>query len=95
MPPIERWEYYSCVLQADAHDAETYLKVTYPDWDPPKYAPQALVPDLNRLGSEGWELVHLQPEVIGKNLDVLKFGSEQDGRMWTNAYFCVFKRRVA
>ena len=49
-----------------------------------------MIPELNTLGEQGWELVHMQPlERVGKTGDV-RMG---DGGNWTNVYFCVFKRR--
>ncbi|WP_420641646.1 hypothetical protein [Candidatus Leptofilum sp.] len=55
------------------------------------YSPQLMMPELNRLGAKGWELVHMEPVYVGSNEDVL---IEEGGgmRRWTNKYFCVFKR---
>ena len=51
-----------------------------------------MIPDLNKLGAEGWELINMEPvaEVGGKE-DILIAG---EGRKWTSVYFCVFKRRM-
>lgn len=90
----EKWEYMTLFLEANAASKETkeYLKKTMPNVKrPPRYTPQAMMPDLNKYGDEGWELVHMEPVAdVGKNGDV-RFDS---GR-WSNHYFCVFKRRKA
>jgi hypothetical protein len=50
-----------------------------------------LMPGLvDALGNEGWELVHMQPVYVGSNADVLIHSLNE--RLWSNAYFCVFKR---
>lgn len=57
--------------------------------------PEALVPQLNAAGEKGWELVHIQPVVAGKKLDIEMFGHEESMfAEWTSTYFCVFKRRL-
>jgi hypothetical protein len=42
------------------------------------------------IANEGWELVHMRPVYVGSNADVLIHGLNE--RMWSSAYFCVFKR---
>lgn len=85
----ERWEYWTGFLWAYADDE----KAKRDDWASgerlPKYSPQALIPDLDALGAQGWELVHMEPVVVGDNHDVLMLDTM---RTWTNSYFCVFKR---
>jgi hypothetical protein len=55
----------------------------------------ALIPWLNHLGSEGCELVSIEPQVVGRNADVKKFdNSAQGGKNLTHIYLCVFKRRT-
>lgn len=91
---MEKWEYWSGFLWAhvDTPGVREYLKRRYPDWSPPRNAPQAMIPQLNEFGEEGWELVHMEPVAeVGKNYDV--FFAGQDFR-WSNTYFCVFKRRI-
>lgn len=91
---MEEWEYWPCFLHADVNEAgvREYLKQRLPDWDPPQFAAQTLIPDLNKFGKKGWELVHMEPVArVGDNGDVLFPG---DTRLWSNGYFCVFKRRV-
>ena len=42
--------------------------------DPPRSAPQALIPKLNDMGDRGWELVSLQPVFIDEDANVLVHG---------------------
>lgn len=88
---MERWEYLTIFIEAN----NTGEMVSYADptgsGDLPKYTPSALMPELNRLGEKGWELVHMEPVFVGRNHDILM---HEGGGMkrWTNTYFCVFKR---
>jgi hypothetical protein len=67
------------------------LKKRWPNWKPPKYAPQAMMHELNARGEEGWELVHMEPVAeVGTNAVVYFTGTQN---LYGNAYFCVFKRR--
>jgi hypothetical protein len=90
----QRWEYRTDFLKADAQREEDFLR-QYRDWKEgiPPYAVEALMPRLNALGDQGWELVHMQPAFVGGKEDVLMHDS-QTGRVWTSSYFCVFKRPV-
>lgn len=89
MTERQQWEYWSGILWA-----EQKRKSKESDEQAlPIYAPQHLIPELNALGAEGWELVHMQPVYAGHNHDVLAFAS--DARLWTQAYFCVLKRPVS
>jgi hypothetical protein len=86
-----KWEYWTCFLSADAEKQTDFLKQQFPDWDVPKYAPQAMIPGLDKFGDEGWELVHMEPVAVGDNLDVYEGGTGTMG-VYTAVYFCVFKR---
>jgi hypothetical protein len=91
---MEQWEYLSRILEADTRNAETtsYLSELEGN-EMPIYSPEAMMPELNRLGAKGWELVHMEPAYVGSNNDILMH--EGGGsRRWTNKYFCVFKRRA-
>jgi hypothetical protein len=91
---MERWEYWTGFLYANVKNegAKEFLQQRLPNWpDPPRYAPQAMMPELDTFGEEGWELVHMQPVAgVGSKADVYFQGA---GHAWSNAYFCVFKRR--
>jgi hypothetical protein len=91
---MTRWEYLTTFLQADARQEEDFL-LRMRDWKSgiPMYTPEAMIPRLNALGEQGWELVHMEPARVGNNADVLVQDSSS-GRVWTSHYFCVFKRPV-
>lgn len=93
---MAEWEYLPTFIEANAGDKETkaFLKEALPDLKrPPRYMPEAMMPRLDELGGQGWELVHMQPvRAVGRKRDVL---FESFGRRWSNVYFCVFKRRKA
>jgi hypothetical protein len=92
---MEQWEYLTTFLRADAHsdEAKAFLSRYRPEWkNPPRYSAEALMPQLDELGSQGWELVHMEPVAqVGRNGDVLLPGG--GAGEWSNTYFVVFKRR--
>jgi hypothetical protein len=54
-----------------------------------------LIPELNEIGKLGWELVSLQPVIMGENGDIQVIGDPYlGGSKWTRRYLCTFKRRV-
>lgn len=87
----EKWEYLSTFMEARANSKEIkeFIKQEFDIKKPARYAPESMIPELNRLGEDGWELVHMEP--------VARVGSKGDVRFendrWSNTYFCVFKRR--
>jgi len=83
---MNKWEYLTEMIAADALEESKFLSSTYPGVEFPKFAVQAAMPRLDELGSDGWELVHMEPVRLGANGDV------GDLEYWTNIYFCVFKR---
>jgi len=89
MSQSQRWQYRTLFIYADAERVREQLS-PFATEELPKYAPQALMPELDALGNEGWELVHMQPVYVGANSDVLIHSLSE--RMWSNVYFCVFKR---
>ena len=87
---MEQWEYLTLYLEASKIETDS-MSYAIESEELASYSPQKLMPELNRLGAKGWELVHMQPVYVGSNDDVLI----QEGggmRRWTNKYFCVFKR---
>jgi hypothetical protein len=91
---MDEWEYLTTYIKALAKTKDTrqFLKQLRPKWRPPAFTPEALMPELNKLGKEGWELMHIEPvAAVGKKGDILFDG---ESRKWSNVYFCVFKRRV-
>lgn len=71
-----KWEYRTVIYYAKAHEPETkaYLQTLWPGWEPPRSAPQALIPKLNEIGERGWELVSIQPVYIDEDANVLIHG---------------------
>ena len=88
---LEQWEYYTEYIEPDAKYHADFVKPFYPNGSLPKYAIQAVIPRLNSLGQEGWELLQMTPVKMGKNGDVQVHGGELAG--WSDAYLCAFKRR--
>lgn len=92
---MQKWEYLTRFVEADVRNrpVETVYSELVDAENLPRYSPLAMIPELNRLGEKGWELVHMEPVVIGKNHDVLM---EEGGGMkrWATNYFCVFKRQA-
>lgn len=87
---MQYWEYHTCFIEANKQTSES-LAYSLEAEQTAMYSPQQLMPELNRLGAKGWELVHMEPAFVGKNEDILMH--EGGGsRRWTNKYFCVFKR---
>lgn len=89
----EKWEYHTQFMYASADKHMDFLKNRFPGDDPSKFTPRALIPELNELGEQGWELVHMEPAYVGGKGDVLTTGDTNNH--WTNGYFCAFKRRKA
>jgi hypothetical protein len=91
---MEQWEYLPTYLKAEASSKEIkeFLQAQIPDLkNPPRYMAEAMMPQLNALGRQGWELVHMEPvQGVGRKGDALFDGG---GLRWSNVYFCVFKRR--
>jgi len=91
---MEQWEYLTRFLEADMRQTAVSEYVSDLEIEKaPIYSPEALMPELNRLGAKGWELVQMQPVHVGNNYDILMHDGSGTNR-WTNKYFCVFKRRI-
>jgi len=87
---MQKWEYYTTLIEASMENVDTYGEPTIPSVDHPKYSPYALIPELNALGEKGWELISMQPVRPGRNHDVVLPGA---GEMtWAHHYLCAFKR---
>jgi hypothetical protein len=92
----DRWEYLTRFVYANVENenALDHFLIQWPGEKPRKYEPETMIPELNTLGKQGWELVHMQPiGAVGKNRDVGFVAGEAIPR-WSNSYFCVFKRRI-
>jgi hypothetical protein len=87
---MEQWEYFTTFLEANAKDKDVqqFIEQTF-DKKPKRHSPEAMIPDLNKLGIQGWELIHMEPVPrVGGKEDV-----QFDSNSWSSVYFCVFKRR--
>ena len=92
----EKWEYTSVFINAsvDNDGAKQYIKERWPEWvGLKKYSPETLIPELDRFGMDGWELVNMEPVVVGGNHDIAFVTSAGAPTQWSNIYFCAFKRR--
>jgi hypothetical protein len=89
----QKWEYLSVFVRAEAAPVKDYLEERW-DWKAgiPRNTPESMIPRLDAYGDDGWELVHMQPVVVGNNGDVLGADSGRGIASWTSVYFCVFKR---
>jgi hypothetical protein len=87
---MQKWECLTVFVRAniDNPGAQELVGNMYRGNQTPIFAPESMVPDLNWWGEQGWELVHMQPVLVGHNGDVL---ISSEGR-YTNVYFCVLKR---
>lgn len=87
---MEKWEYQTRFFEAKATDKQiqAYIESEF-DKKARRYSPESMIPELNALGEEGWEIVHMEPVArVGGKEDVL-FTEHQ----WSNTYFAVLKRR--
>lgn len=89
---MEKWEYYTTFIEAAMDEVDTMTEGMIPVGDHAKYSPYATMPELNRLGEKGWELISMEPVIIGRNEDVLIHPNNII--YWGRTYFCVFKRRI-
>lgn len=93
---MQQWEYFTTFIVADVNLQKRDIIAMFPDISTTgKYDPRAMIPELDSLGKDGWELVHMQPVVVGTNMDVAAGGTEgTTTSTWSKSYFCVFKRPV-
>ncbi len=85
-----RWEHLIVTLQANAEEQHIYLRQTWPEQTFPIYTHEALIPQLDAFGADGWELVTLEPVVLGSKGDIMV--AAVDHNHWTSTYLCTFKR---
>lgn len=94
---IEQWEYATEFIGAniESQGIKEYITAKYPNWkDPPKFTPETMELHLNRMGEQGWELVHMEPvPAVGKNGDIAFSYGGPGNTTWSHVYFCAFKRR--
>ncbi len=91
---MEQWEYLTELLYAnlESQGVKEFMQKSFPDWKkPPKYTPETLIPRLDRLGRQGWELVHMQPIAVVDD-DLILHPGEYGQK--SCVYFAVFNRRL-
>jgi hypothetical protein len=93
MAERQKWQYLSVFVEAEPEPVMDYLE-QIKSWTNgvPHNTPEAMMPRLDAYGQDGWELVHMQPVVVGRNADILAADSGRGVASWTSSYFCVFKR---
>lgn len=89
---MDKWEYLTCFLRADAKHQEDELKKRFPNIEFHRHTPLALIQPLNALGAEGWELIGT-PMPVRTSADDTVFVSTA-GSTYTNVFLCAFRRRV-
>ncbi|MCA9889813.1 MAG: hypothetical protein KC546_15645 [Anaerolineae bacterium] len=88
--PMEKWEYQTRFFEArvSSDQIKSFVESTF-NKKARRYSPEAMIPELNALGNEGWEIIHMEP--------VARVGGKEDVRLedggWSNTYFAVLKRR--
>lgn len=87
---MQTWEYYTTIFEANTEVSPVPLHDDIPIEHYPVHTPLSLIPQLNRLGEKGWELVSFQPVISGKKGDVLT--PDSTGGRWATNYLCAFKR---
>jgi hypothetical protein len=87
---MEKWEYITRFFVARVDkDTKTFIKNRFGK-KARTHSPESMIPELNKLGEEGWEVIHMEPVArVGGKEDVL---FDADYR-WSSTYFCVLKRR--
>jgi hypothetical protein len=93
---MEQWQYNAVILYADAGKdaAKQDMARRWPTWKPSKYAPQALLHELDEYGKDGWELISIENVVAGGNADIAHPHGGPGAWAYSNAYLAFFKRRV-
>lgn len=90
---MRKWEYLTLYLQADAKAQLEELRKRFPqEHGFANFSPRALIPELDKLGDEGWELVSASPVEPGSNDDIHLFAYGTYKGTWTHTYLCIFKR---
>jgi hypothetical protein len=91
-----KWQYMTLFVKAESQHVMDFLQEKW-DWKSgvPRNTPESLIPRLDALGEDGWELIHMQPVYVGDNADVLIQDAGSGSRSWSSTYFCVFKRPKA
>lgn len=87
---MTQWEYLTTTFEANADEHPPPVTDGLPPGPQGRYSPRSLIPQLNELGRAGWEMVSIEPIIIGKNGDVMV--PDTAGHRWARHYLCCFKR---
>ena len=80
------------VAIVDNPGASDYARKQWPSpVKPGKFSPRHLMPELDAMGKQGWELVSLQPVVITSDAAIVVVGSEPK---ISNSYLVALKRQI-
>ena len=94
---MDKWQYLTTIIRASI-DNERYqeaISVGKMSGNVPKYSVNTLMVELDAYGSNGWELVHMEPvQLVGQNGDIGYATHTMGGVLWSNQYFCVFKKKA-
>lgn len=86
---MQKWEYLTVLVDSKVDTSQVRKddlgRKTF------QFNPIGLLPVLNPLGADGWELISAHPYSVGENDDVL---THQAIKIFTHTYLCVFKRPV-
>ncbi len=83
---MQHWEYMTVILDSNPMKAHVPKQPGLPT-----FSVEYLKPQLDAWGSEGWQLISLQPVETGTNGDILLAGG---GAHWAHEYLCVFQRSL-
>jgi hypothetical protein len=91
-----QYEYDVEIVHADVKTDESmaFLSRRWPGREFSRYAVESTVPALNRRGGDGWELVSMEPVVVGDKGDV-KMPVGDPGSYWTATYLAVWRRGLS
>lgn len=90
---MDTFEYFTTTFAANSETSPPPVQDGVPLREHPKFSVYSLIPQLNTLGAQGWELVSIEPVQQGKKGD-LRYADTAGGQ-WTYTYFAAFKRRTS
>ena len=90
---MDTWEYFTTTISTDDPNLEVPIQDNIPrKASYPTYSTYKLIPQLNYFGSQGWELISIEPVQQGRNGDLRI--PDTAGGQWTYTFFVAFKRRI-
>ncbi len=89
---MDTWEYFTTTLVTNTELTPVPVTDDIPLGTYPRYSVYTLIPQLNKFGSKGWELISLEPVQVGSKGDI-RICDSSSGQ-WTYTYFATMKRRT-